>query len=45
LGTVCSMQAVNDICIEISVRSLKIRDHLGDISVDGNVLLKLILKK
>jgi hypothetical protein len=45
MGTICCMQLVNDKCIEISARSLKIRDHLGDISIDGNVLLKLILKK
>jgi len=39
------MQSVNDKCFKISVRSLKIRDHLGDIRIDGNILLKLILKK
>lgn len=43
--TLCSMQLVNDKCIKISVRSLKIWDHLVDIRIDGNVLLKLILKK
>jgi hypothetical protein len=43
-GHVVSMGEVRN-AYKISIGEYKLIDHLGDISVDGRILLKWILKK
>jgi hypothetical protein len=44
-GGGCSVYEEDEECIKWYVENLKGRDHLEDLSVDGNIILKLILKK
>jgi hypothetical protein len=45
MGRAYSMHEGNDICVQIWLESLKGRDHLEDLGIDGQIILKCILGK